>query len=293
MIQAGATHVGSHFRACREVDPIIDFATPSTGILLVGHGTRDARGTDQFFQLAETLAQRAFPSPVQGCLLEFQQPDIPTGWRLLIEKGVKRVCVSPLLLFAAGHARSDVPELIARCSVEYPAVEHWQAGPLSRAAEIVSVLQSRIEHTCEQTQHVRDASTAVVLVGRGSYHPCATSDMKLLAAIVSHRLGLSSTHAAVAFYAMAEPKLPEVLDRVATRADISTVIVQPHLLFKGRLFDAIHRQVDEARERHPTVRFITGDYLGPCEAVADAVIRRVRLGQRPQGEQRPMLSPNG
>ena len=74
---------------------------------------------------------------------------------------------------------------------------------------------------------------------------------------------------------MAEPKLPEVLDHVAASPKVRTVIVQPHLLFQGRLYAAIDRQVGEANDRHSGVDFILGDYLGPVAAVADAIAHRI------------------
>ncbi|MEO1615170.1 MAG: sirohydrochlorin chelatase [Planctomycetota bacterium] len=250
----------------------LDQQPRTDGILLVGHGTRDPSGTAQFFELSKMLAERA-PCPVVGCLLEFQEPTIPQGWQMLVEAGVDRICIAPLLLFAAGHARSDIPELVAECAAKTPHVESWQAGPLSRAGEILSLLESRIRQVAHASKVTLDESTALVMVGRGSYHPCATSDMRVLGQLVAHRTGLLPK-STVGFYAMAEPKLPEVLDRAAEATDIETVLVQPHLLFQGRLYDAIARQVDEAGQRHPSVRFLLGNYLGPCEAVADAVLRR-------------------
>lgn len=243
------------------------------GILLVGHGTRDENGTREFFELAGVLADRMSPVPVEGCLLEFQHPTIPEAWRRLTDKGVTHIRVAPLLLFAAGHARSDIPDAVHECAKETPQVSHSQSGPLSRAATIVDLLESRIRQVVDPLPcSCDDESVALVMVGRGSYDPCAKADMRILGEIVARRCGFQTNE--TAFYAMAEPKLPEVLDQVTSDASIRTVIVQPHLLFQGRLYDAIERLVDEAGQRHPGVKFILGDYLGPTQEVADALSRR-------------------
>jgi sirohydrochlorin cobaltochelatase len=252
---------------------------PTDGILLVGHGTRDANGTREFFELTARLAEHVAPIPVEGCLLEFQQPTIPEGWHRLVERGVKRVLVTPLLLFAAGHARQDIPEAIAACAEQTPDVSHQQSPPLSRSGPIINLLTQRIDQAARRAGLARDPSTALVMVGRGSHHPCATSDMRVLGEIVGTRVGFSVLD--VGFYAMAEPKLPEVLDRVAASPAVRSIVVQPHLLFQGRLFDAIRRQVDEAASRHPDVSFATGDYLGPTEEVAHAIAARAFAPPRP------------
>lgn len=245
----------------------------SDGVLLVGHGTRDPDGTREFFELARVLADRIAPIHVEGCLLEFQRPTIAEGWDALLEAGVKSIRVAPLLLFAAGHAKQDIPDAILACAERTPGIEHFQAGPLSRSRTLVDLVERRVIETAVEAEIALDSSLAIVFVGRGSYDPCAQADMRILGEIVAARL--SARNHAVGFYAMAQPSLPEVLDEVATTPGVENVIVQPHLLFQGRLYDAIKRQVDEASERHQGIRFRVGNYLGPVSAVADALIHRI------------------
>lgn len=252
--------------------PLRDADLQSDAVLLVGHGTRDPAGTEEFFQLASVLAERLAPLPVEGCLLEFQHPTIPEAWRTLVRRGAKQIRVAPLLLFAAGHARSDIPDAVAACAAETPGVCYSQCGPLSRAPTIVALLSSRIRQAADREAIPVDDSVALVMVGRGSYDPCAKADMRVLGEIVARRCEMP--HHAVGFYAMAEPRLPGVLGEVAGRSGIRTVIVQPHLLFQGRLYDAIAAQVAEASQRHPQVRFVVADYLGPTAEVAEALVRR-------------------
>lgn len=255
----------------------------SDGVLLVGHGTRDQQGTRQFFDLASRLQQKLKPVPVEGCLLEFQHPTIAEGWQSLVDSGVSRIHVAPLLLFAAGHARSDIPDALAKCAAKSPGVTFRQCGPLSRAPSIIDLLSRRIGHaltTCDAaTQQTGnpavDASVALVMVGRGSHDPCAQADMRVLGAIVARRVGIAAND--VAFYAMAQPRVPETLDRIAGRPGIRTIVVQPHLLFQGRLFDAIVQQVDDAARRHPSLRFVVGEYLGVTEEVAAALAKRIEF----------------
>ena len=103
----------------------------------------------------------------------------------------------------------------------------------------------------------------------------AQADMRVLAEVISRRVDVA--HLTTAFYAMAHPRLPAVLDSLASRRHFDTIIVQPHLLFEGRLFQAIRRQTDEAAQRHPRVEWIHSDYLGPDPLGAEAIAARAGL----------------
>jgi sirohydrochlorin cobaltochelatase len=240
------------------------------GVLLVGHGTRDAIGTEQFFQLGALLEQALDPIPVVACLLEFQEPTIPQAWQKLVSAGIQHIHVAPLLLFAAGHAKQDIPDLVKECQAKTPGITFEQSGPLSRHAAIIDLLLKRIRATSESLD---PNSTALVMVGRGSHDPCAQADMRVLTELISRREMFASV--TTAFYAMAQPRLPEILDQVASQAGVENVVVQPHLLFEGRLYQAIEKQVAEAAERFPHIVFHVADYLGPSDGVAQAIRDRV------------------
>ena len=84
------------------------------GLLIVGHGTRSEVGTAQFLALAERIRKSAGGQlAVEPAFLELQQPDIDAAVGNLVAQGVKQLVVMPLLLFAAGHAKEDVPNAVA------------------------------------------------------------------------------------------------------------------------------------------------------------------------------------
>ena len=246
----------------------------STGVLLVGHGTRDAVGTRQFFQLEERLSERLPAIPVIAALLEFQTPTIPEAWNQLMTQGVTHVHVAPLLLFAAGHARQDIPAILAKCQKEHPSVTFDQSRPLSRHTAIVDLILRRLNAILASCQHSLQR-TAVVMVGRGSHDPCAQADMRILSEITGRRVAVAEV--VTAFYAMAEPRLPAILKEVAETGRFDTVVVHPHLLFEGRLNQAIIRQAEDAAEQYPSIQWLTSAYLGPDPWVADAIAARIEM----------------
>ena len=74
---------------------------------------------------------------------------------------------------------------------------------------------------------------------------------------------------------MAQPRLSATLEKVAACGQYRDVIVYPHLLFAGRLYQAIERQVKEAHQRPDGVGFRLTHYLGPDPLVAEAIAARV------------------
>src|SRR5436190_669000 len=83
------------------------------GLLLVGHGTRDAEGLAEFASLARLVMERLPEFAVEPCFLELAEPDIPTAVHRLMASGIRQLTVAPLLLFAAGHAKRDIPMTVA------------------------------------------------------------------------------------------------------------------------------------------------------------------------------------
>ncbi|MFG0263816.1 MAG: sirohydrochlorin chelatase [Rhodopirellula sp. JB055] len=275
-------------------------SNPPLGILLIGHGTRDQRGTDEFFELGRRLAtQLAGRAIVQPCLLEFQSPTINEGWRRLLEAGAERIIVSPLLLFAAGHAKSDIPDAVEKVARETQTLDRiaGYSRPISRQPHMIDLVRERLIESLGSAaiDPAGESSrpTAVVMVGRGSLDPCASSDMRLLTEVTlrgrGNQIARSGTGAqsiadcyeiaeggcCTTFYAMAQPRLPDTLGQMAETGRYGRMVVQPHLLFSGRLYEAIVRQTEEAAAKFSEIDFIVSRYLGPDTKVAAAIADRI------------------
>lgn len=259
------------------------------GVLLVGHGTRDQRGTDEFFQLGQHLAAELEDHAVVApCLLEFQKPTIAEAWQSLAEQNCEQVVVAPLLLFAAGHAKSDIPGEVeaARQATDSGSVDVVSCRPISRQSAMIEAVRQRVRQ-CAGDSSGQPRRTAIVMVGRGSRDVCASADMRLLGEVVirgkdprtgsslAEDLSIDPEGVFTTFYAMAEPRLPDTLAQVAQTERFDRIIVHPHLLFSGRLYDAIENQVNEAAQRFTGVKFHVSDYLGPTREVARSIAGRI------------------
>jgi sirohydrochlorin cobaltochelatase len=241
------------------------------GLLLVGHGSREAVGVREFLTTADLVAAAAAGVPLEPCFLEFAQPTIPEGFRRLMARGAKSVVVVPVLLFSAGHARRDIPAAVSQVAAEFRGIAVWQAPHLGCQDELVRLSHERYEEAIAADDMPRVEQTRLVLVGRGSLDAEATAEMHEFAALRSTLL--PSTQVDVGFVAMAEPKFTDVLDAAAA-SDARQIVVQPHLLFGGILLDRIRDTVADYARRHPRARWITAALLGPVPRVASAILTR-------------------
>ena len=236
---------------------------PSTAdaaaVLLVGHGTRSQRGRSQFLTLAEQV-RAGMSLPVEPAFLELAGPTIDEGVERLLSAGIDRLVVAPLLLFAAGHAKDDVPAAVAqalsRCGAAHLPV--CQAGHFGCHPLLLELAHRRLTEAIGDRAAVPAERTLLIVVGRGSTDESATAEMHDFANLLAARAGVSNLR--VAFLAMAQPLLDSVLAEV-DRHVMERVIVQPHLLFHGELVERLHRLTQDAAAEQPGQEWIVTGLL--------------------------------
>ncbi len=236
------------------------------GLLLVGHGTREAIGIREFHETVELVARLRPDQPVEGCFLEFAEPSIAAGFRTLESRGVRRITVVPGLLFAAGHAERDIPQSVAAVAAEFPSIVVEQCPHLGCHEALLALSQLRYQEAIAGRPITE--KTALVLVGRGSHHAGATAEMH---EFVRRRAALTPIdRVRTAFVAMAEPLLEPVLKDLAG-SDCTRVVVQPHLLFGGVLLDRIAATAADFAVRHRDREWVVAPHLGPHALLAQAI----------------------
>lgn len=239
------------------------------GWLIVGHGTRDTAGQAEFVQTARVLQVRAGSLPVAHAYLELVEPTIEQGLQSLVERGVQRVLVVPLLLFTAGHAQSDVPQAIAQAAKRLGIEIVGQTTSLELQSQLLAL--SRLRYSAALQGTSPSARTMLLMVGRGGSDQSALAAMQRYTATMADMLGVES---ATAFVALAKPTLPETLQELAARQP-ATVVVQPHLLFQGEVLATISRQVALQAERSPEIDWRLAAHLGPHPFLIEAIVARI------------------
>ncbi len=240
-------------------------------VLFVGHGSRDAEGTEEFLHIVELFRARDPERVVECGFLEFARPVIGEGVSRCIERGARTVAVLPGMLMAAGHAKNDIPSEIHEARRRYPDVSFHYGRHLHLHANVVELCRLRIEEA-ERAAGPADRNDALLLVvGRGSSDPDANADVAKLARLLWEGMGFGWGSAC--YIGVTTPLLPEALER-CQRLGYRRVVVFPFFLFTGVLEKRIRRQTEEFGRQHPGSEFLCTGYLNVHPLLFDAFAER-------------------
>ena len=240
-------------------------------ILLVGHGSRDPEGTDEFQRLVD-LFRASNPTRIVECgFLEFARPVIGEGVSRCVERGARTVAVLPGMLMAAGHAKNDIPSEIHEARRRYPGVQFHYGRHLHLHANIIELCRLRIEEVERAAGPSDRKDTLLLVVGRGSSDPDANADVAKLARMLWEGMGFG--WGAACYIGVTAPLLPEALER-CHRMGYRRVIVFPFFLFTGVLEKRIRRQTEEFGRQHAGGEFLCAGYLNVHPLLFDAFAER-------------------
>ncbi len=92
------------------------------GIILFGHGARDAAWAGPMQRVAEKLLTDAPQARVSLAFMEFMTPTLDDAVDQLVDAGVGEIVVVPVFLAQGGHLKRDVPMLVDAASARHPGV---------------------------------------------------------------------------------------------------------------------------------------------------------------------------
>ncbi|WP_206953616.1 sirohydrochlorin chelatase [Trinickia acidisoli] len=113
----------------------------SRGIILFGHGARDARWAEPFERLAHKLRVLAGPDTrVSLAFLDLMTPDLPAAVAAQVAAGCRSITVVPVFFGQGGHVRRDLPLLLDACRTAHPAVDIRGAVPVGEDDAVLDAL---------------------------------------------------------------------------------------------------------------------------------------------------------
>lgn len=251
--------------------------TLRTGVLVIGHGTADPVGAAETRQVAATVASLMPDVPVELGFLEVIAPTIGDALARLAARGCRSIVAAPLLLFAAGHAKRDVPEAVAVAAAAH-GMSVRQTDAFGEIHEIVELSQTRRREAVATRGPVGAAATVLVMIGRGSSDPEAATQLRSFTEATLDAAGSARPRRVeLGFVAAARPRLDEAIATACDPADaqVRRIIVQPHLLFRGHVEDQVNDAVASGRVQRPDIEWIQVPRLGADPLVARALARRV------------------
>lgn len=119
-------------------------------------------------------------------------------------------------------------------------------------------------------------ANALVLVAHGSRLADSNREVEVITERLARSLGTAYTHTVCAFLELAEPSIPESIDRVI-ELGARRVTVLPYFLVAGRHVSRdIPEIVDAKRVQHPEVCIDLAGYLGMHTRIVE-LLREVAL----------------
>jgi sirohydrochlorin cobaltochelatase len=239
-------------------------------LLIAGHGTRDEAGARELLALVERVRALSPDLQATGGFIELSMPPVPTAAAELVRAGADDIVVVPLMLLAAGHAKNDIPALIARLRLDHPGVRFRYGRDLGLHPTLLALIDERLNAAVPPRAR---PDTAVLLVGRGASDPDANADTAKLGRLLweGHPWPLVE----VCYAGITDPRVPEGLER-CRRLGARRIVAMPYLLFGGRLEDRVHAQCGQFATEHPEIDVRVAGHLGPCDALARLVLERYR-----------------
>ncbi|WP_322103500.1 CbiX/SirB N-terminal domain-containing protein [Paraburkholderia sp. J41] len=111
------------------------------GMILFGHGARDARWQEPFQRLAAKLAAaRGEGQPVGLAFLELMTPGLPDAIDAQVAAGCTAITVIPVFFGQGGHVRRDLPALIDACRARHPNVRLRCAGAVGENDAVLDAI---------------------------------------------------------------------------------------------------------------------------------------------------------
>ncbi len=244
-----------------------------TGVMVCGHGSRDAGAVGEFQAVARGIEQRLPHYDVESGFLEFATPVIRDGLDALRGRGVKKILAIPGMLFAAGHVKNDVPSVLNTYAAQHPDIEIIFGRDLGIDNKLIRAAGERVEQALAAAGgDVPRDETLLVVVGRGASDPDANSNVAKVCRLLWEGLGLG--WAETAYSGVTFPLVEPALEH-AVRLGYRRIVVFPYFLFTGILVQRIYHYTDRVAARHPEIEFIKAPYLNDHPLVLDAFAERV------------------
>ncbi|MCJ8308496.1 MAG: sirohydrochlorin chelatase [Rhizobiaceae bacterium] len=245
-----------------------------TGIMICGHGSRAKSAEEEFALLAKGLRARYPDTPVEYGFLEYSAPNIHMGLNALRDAGVTEIVAVPGMLFAATHAKNDIPSVLTTYQEKNPGLTVKYGRELGLHPQMIAAFEARILEALGM-DHVHDGDlydTMLVVVGRGTSDTLANAEAARLTRIVTENLGFGWSE--IVYSGVTFPSVGRGLE-MAVKLGFKKIVVAPYFLFSGKLIDRIYNYVDRVAATQPDIAFYKAHYLSDQDHVIDTFVERI------------------
>ncbi|MFB7142288.1 sirohydrochlorin chelatase [Gottfriedia sp. NPDC056225] len=229
-------------------------------VVYIGHGSRRQEGNEQFIHFIQSVIKNVAVQKQEYAFLELVEPTIQQTLEKVILEGAQKILVVPVLLFAAGHFKRDIPDELNLILDRFPQVKITITEPFGVHEKMIQLVQKRVM-VAKETSH-----SAILLVGRGSSDTEPIEMLEQIGNAVEDRMGVPVR---TAFLTAGKPKLEDMINKMSK--EFQSIYVMPYLLFTGLLLEKIKRRIALENEKFHLCENLQFD-----ELMSEALIERIQ-----------------
>ena len=200
---------------------------------------------------------------VEVGFLEMTDPPAGVALDRLVDRGATTITVLPLMLLAAGHAKSDAPAIVVEGRLRHPNVELRFGRPFGVDHALVGIANGNIALA-------GGTGLPLVVIARGTSDPDANADAfkatRLLAEFTGAPFGVTG------FSGVTGPRVPETLE-MAARLGAERVCAFAWFLCNGKLVERMRADYSAFTER-TGIEVVDAGYFGPDPLLAPVIAAR-------------------
>ena len=114
-------------------------------LVLMAHGSKNANWLLPFQQLAKDLKNDVGDGRVHLCFMELASPSLEELAQQLHSEGVRHMRLLPLFLASGSHLCHDVPQQLAKLTIQFPDLMIEQLPPIGENARFAELLGTLIK----------------------------------------------------------------------------------------------------------------------------------------------------
>ncbi len=233
-------------------------------VLLVAHGSRSDAGRVEMVALADVVAASRPGCDVRVGFLEMSDPPAAAVLQDMVDAGASEVVVVPIMLFAAGHAKSDVPAVVLQARARHPRARITYGRPLGVDHALLDLARRRLDA-------VGALGLPLAVLARGTSDPDANAEAWRAGRLLAE---MSGTQLAVTgFSGLTWPSVPDALDQLR-RLGAERIAVFSWFLATGVLLDRM-REDWERFASTTGVEVVDAGYFGAAPEVGSLTWERV------------------
>ncbi len=253
---------------------INDKLPDSYAICLVGHGSREQEGNQEFLTLWKKLKERNFCRTTECGFLELGQPTLSKGMTACRQDGINNIIVLPAFLLPGEHTQRDIPNIIGTLSQSHPEIKIHFASTLGTKPEILKVCKERIkEAESFSPKSIPRSKSLFICIAHGSHDTNLNSEVEDNFNLLGKKLGFAKT--VIHFAGTSSQSLEDVLDKFMT-GEFDRVTLLPFFLFTGVWVKRVHALADTFQKKHQNTEFLKVSCLKHHELIVDALIHQAQ-----------------